>query len=56
MAKVKIFCSSCGEQITVDAESKQVECPFCGDMVQNPKYTPKKKRGFLLFDLKKAVG
>ena len=47
MAKVNIFCSSCGEQITVDAESKQVECPFCGDMVQNPKYTPKKKKGFL---------
>ncbi len=47
MDKVKIFCASCGEQITADAGSEQVECPFCGDMVQNPKYTQKKKKGFL---------
>ena len=28
MDKVKIFCASCGEQITADAGSEQVECPL----------------------------
>ena len=42
MDKVKIFCASCGEQITADAGSEQVECPLPTHTRPRPKNSKSK--------------